>query len=146
MWDGGKLLLKGCHTRITTSVYRYFIVGVVSNACGYGVYLLVTRFTGSPKASISVLYAMGTAVSFFGNRQWVFQHRGKVLPTLIRYFLTYLMGYVLNYLLLFFFVDRLGYPHQLVQAIAIFVVGGCLFLMLNFVVFSRLETSNGQLP
>jgi uncharacterized membrane protein (GlpM family) len=44
-------------------------------------------------------------------------------------------GYLCNLAILRVFVDRLGYPHQIVQAVAIFVVAAYLFLAFKMFVF-----------
>lgn len=117
--------------------YRYVLIGILTNACGYGLYLLVTWLGGSPKISMTVLYWLATLLGFLGNRYWAFKHQGKVLPSLIRYGFAYLIGYGIDFYVLYVFVDRLGYPHQLVQAVAAVVVAGALFLMLNLFVFPQ---------
>jgi len=128
--------------KIGRSFWRYAIVGLLSNAAGYSAYLLITALGGDPKISMSCLYAFGTLLGFIGNRQWAFTHDGAILPTLMRYCLAYLIGYCLNLLMLWLFVDRLGYLHQYVQALAIFIVAAFLFLMLKFFVFR--PPSNGR--
>lgn len=122
---------------IRRSLWRYLVVGLLSNGVGYSLYLLLTWLGVGPKVSMSILYCVGTALGFIGNRKWSFEHRGKALPSFILYCLAYGIGYALDFFMLSFFVDRLGYPHQLVQAAAVIVVAVFLFLTLNFVVFPR---------
>jgi len=55
------------------------------------------------------------------------------------------IGYLANLALLYVFTDRLGYPHQVVQAAAIFVVAGILFLLFRFFVFPAVPHA-GKLP
>ena len=45
-------------------------------------------------------------------------------------------GYLMNLAILFVFVDKMGFAHQWVQAVAIFVVAGYLFLAFKFFVFA----------
>jgi len=116
---------------------RYGLVGIASNISGYLVYLLITYWGVEPKEAMTLLYIVGAAVGYLGNRQWTFTHKGSVLASSFRYFVTHLFGYLINFLILLMFVDRIGYPHQLVQAVAILVVAGYLFLMFKFFVFQR---------
>lgn len=115
---------------------RYALVGLFSNATGYAIYLLITWLGVGPKTAMSFLYVAGASLGFLGNRQWAFAHEGQILTSLLRYGLAHIMGYGLNLFILASFVDRFGYPHQLVQGAAIFVVAGFLFLTFRFFVFS----------
>ncbi len=49
----------------------------------------------------------------------------------VYYVVTYSTAYLLNFLALVFFVDRLGYPHQLVQGFAVLALGVMLFIVLR---------------
>lgn len=114
---------------------RYAIVGLLTNLVGYLVYLLLTGIGLGPKLTMSLLYAFGASAGFVGNRQWTFSHQGRVLPSLLRFGFAHSIGYGLNFALLFIFTDLLKFPHQVVQAGAIFVVAGFLFLAFKFFVF-----------
>lgn len=121
-------------------VLRYGLVGIASNLAGYLLFLLLTWWGIEPKRAMTVLYAAGATIGFFGNRQWAFAHRGSLLAAGLRYGLAHLCGYALNFTLLLVFVDKLGYSHALVQGVAIFVVAGFLFLLFKYLVFPQ----NGQ--
>lgn len=121
---------------------RYVVVGVVSNVIGYGAYLTLTWLGVPFKLAMSFLYALGICISFLGNRNWVFEHRGNVVGTAWRFGLAHAAGYALNLGLLTVFVDKLGYPHELVQAAAIFVVGGFLFVLFKLFVFRHYQTES----
>lgn len=122
---------------------RYALVGVATNLAGYAVYLLVTFIGLGPKLTMTILYVVGASVGFFGNRQWAFRHEGDIRRSGFGYLLCHAGGYAINFALLHLGVDRLGYPHQLVQAIAVFVVAVYLFLALNLIVF-RAEKPSGM--
>lgn len=116
---------------------RYGVVGLLSNSIGYVLYLLLTYAGGTPKITMSVLYAVGTTVGFIGNRKWTFSHKGDLISTGMRYIFAHSLGYLLNLSILIIMVDYLGYPHQWVQAVSIVVVAGFLFLMFKFFVFPK---------
>jgi len=116
-------------------LFRYVIVGMATNISGYLVYLLLTLMGATPKITITVLYSIGAAIGFVGNKKFTFSDNGGVLGSGIRYAITHLFGFLLNFLILMVFVDKLGYPHQLVQGIAIFVVAGFLFVCFKLFVF-----------
>jgi putative flippase GtrA len=98
-------------------------------------YLLITYLGVEPKLAMSLLYLIVASTNFIGNRQWTFTHKGALLGSGSRYLIAHAFGYVLNFFILLVFVDMLGYPHQWVQAVAIFVVAGFLFVSLKLFVF-----------
>ena len=116
---------------------RYALVGVTSNAAIYFVYLLITYLGVAPKTAMTLVYIVGGCVGFVGNRKWTFAHRGGLSSAALRYVLAHIFGYLLNFLILFTFVDCLGYAHQWVQAAAILVVAGFLFIIFKYFVFSK---------
>jgi putative flippase GtrA len=122
---------------------RYGLVGIASNLSGYLVYLLITYWGVEPQKTMTLLYIVGAAIGFFGNRQLAFAHKGSVLKSGSRYFAAHFFGYLINLLILLTFVDRLGYPHEWVQAAAIFVVAGFLFVAFKYFVFPRTEICSG---
>ena len=59
-------------------LFRYALVGVMSNVVGYLIYLLLTYLGATPKVTMSFLYGIGAAVGFFGNRGFTFAHQGSM--------------------------------------------------------------------
>jgi putative flippase GtrA len=123
-------------------VFRYGVVGLLTNLTGYGIYLLLTYGGTDPKITMSTLYLIGAMLSFFGNRRITFAHTGSRPQAALRFGVAYFLGYLLNLALLIVFVDKLGCRHQLVQAISIFVVAAFLFLSLKLFVFSPDKTTS----
>ena len=127
--------MPGRRRTLAAQLLSYAFVGVMSNLAGYLVYLLVTHLGAGPKFTMSALYLAGASIGFWGNRRLTFDHDDKGVAVGIRYILAHCAGYLINLGLLYLFVDRLGYTHQVVQAFAIFVVAGFLFLSFKYFVF-----------
>lgn len=121
---------------------RYVFVGIFSNLIGYLVYLLVTYLGATPKITMTLLYGVGAAIGYIGNRNFTFAYKGSLLGSGARYFIAHFFGFFINLIILIIFVDELGYAHQWVQATAIFFVAGFLFITFKFFVFTKLNTSN----
>jgi putative flippase GtrA len=121
---------------------RYAVVGLVSNLTGYLLYLLLTYADMGPKTAMTLIYAVGIVQTFFFNRGWSFDHQGSVPGAFTRYISAYVLGYLLNFVLLWIAVDHLRLPHQVVQAAAIFLVAACLFLMHRYWVFPTAAQSH----
>jgi putative flippase GtrA len=114
---------------------NFSFVGLCSNLLGYGAYLLLVANDMDSKLAVTLLYFIGVFLSYLGNKRLTFRGTGNVLSSGARYLAVYITGYLLNLFLIFLFVDRLGFPHQIVQAMAILFVAIALFSMLRFFVF-----------
>lgn len=120
---------------------RYGIVGVVSNAALYLLYLLFTSLGLTPTVAMTLTYAMGVAQTFVFNKRWTFEYRERSPGAFVRYVLTYALGYVVNLLLLFVLVGQWRWPHQWVQGGAILAIAVMIFLLQRHWVFAT-----GALP
>jgi putative flippase GtrA len=120
---------------------RYGVVGIVTNLSLYCFYLLITYLGIEPKMAMTIAYVVGALIGFIGHRQWTFSHRGNANRSAIRYTAAHISGYMLNLFIIFIFVDRLGYAHQVVQAAAIFAVAGFLFIIFKYFVFPEKKVS-----
>ena len=116
---------------------RFAIVGVVSNAALFLLYLLLTQFGVGPKLAASVTYAIGVLQTFAFNRSWSFRHAEAPAPALVRYVTAYALGYAVNIIGLHLLVDLGGFPHQWVQGVMIIAVAALLFTLQKFWVFPR---------
>lgn len=121
----------------TLQLFRYGAVGLVSNSVIYLLYLLVTFLGAEPKKAMTLLYIVGASIGFIGNRRWTFAHYGPFTQTVMRYMVSHVLGYLLNYVVIFIFVDFLKYAHQGVQAVAIVVVAVFLFIIFKYYVFPK---------
>ena len=114
---------------------RYAFVGIVSNLAGYLIYLFITHFGIAPKITMTILYVVGAAIGYIGNRNFTFEYQGSRLGSGTRYFIAHFIGYIINLIILFLFVDQMRLAHQWVQAAAIVIVAGFLFIASKFFVF-----------
>lgn len=116
-------------------IARYGVVGMLNNLLGYLIYLVVTWLWLDPKVAITLMYPVGAATAYFGHAKYSFAFGGRASHGIVRYVLAHLIGYAVNLGMLYILTDRLGYPHQLVQAVAVFVVAAVLFLLFRHFVF-----------
>ena len=114
---------------------RYGVVGVLNNLLGYLIYLLVTWLWLEPKIAVTLMYPIGAVTAYFGHARYSFAYSGRTSYSMVRYAIAHLIGYGANIGMLYLFSDQLGYPHQLVQAVAIAAVAGILYLLLRYFVF-----------
>jgi putative flippase GtrA len=114
---------------------RFGVVGTISNGFGFLLYLLLTWAGMGPKAAMSLLFVIGMLQTFVFNKRWTFEHGGERSSAFYRYCAAYGFGYLLNLAVLFLLVDRLHFPHQIIQGAMILLLAMMLFLLQKFWVF-----------
>jgi hypothetical protein len=87
---------------------------------------------------MTFVYISDASIGFIGNWKWNSTHSGHSPKVTLHYVLA--PGYLLNLLILFTFVDHLGYEPQWVQAVAIVAVAGFLFVNFKYFVFPSFWT------
>lgn len=115
--------------KIDKQLVMYLIVGVASNTIAYLLYLALTRWGVGHKTAMSCIYVIGAAINFHLNRKWTFNAAQSVRAGLARYLLALALGYLLNLVWLYIFVDLLGWRHEFVQAGAIIAIAVYFFLI-----------------
>jgi len=115
---------------------RYVVVGLLSNAVLFSLYLAFTEAGLSSKISMTLLYLMGVLQTFYFNKRWTFVRRGWSGVEVFRYGMVYGLGYLTNLIGLLVFVDLFGLPHQMVQVLMIVLVSIVVFSIQKFWVFS----------
>lgn len=128
-------MTKVSFTATLGQLLRYGVIGVLNNLLGYLIYLVVTWLWLDPKVAVTLMYPIGTATAYFGHSRYSFVYSGCTSHGIARYFIAHLIGYGANIGMLYLFSDRLGYPHQLVQAVAIVAVASILYLLFRYFVF-----------
>ena len=127
--------------RASIEFIRYAIVGLISNAIGYIIYIALTLVSFEPKLAMSLMYGLIVLQTFIFNKNWTFRFGGAGTPALVRYAASYLMGYVINLTSLVILVDQAGLPHKLVQGVTILGVAALLFLAQKYWVFRPRSSS-----
>ncbi len=89
---------------------------------------------------MSLLYGVGAVQTFYFQRRWTFSHNGRFCGCLTQYVLAYALCYLCNLATLYWFVDVLGWSHEVVQAGAIGGFALMLFFLQKFWVFRQGHT------
>lgn len=121
--------------KLHVQLSRYVVVGLMSNATGYLLYILLTTLGLGHKTTMTLLYLIGTLQTFIFNKRWTFTYRDGTRKSLLRYLVAYGCCYILNLVILYLFVDQLGLPHVLIQGIAILSIALLLFFIQKYWVF-----------
>ncbi|OCB23473.1 hypothetical protein A5674_24230 [Mycobacterium malmoense] len=114
---------------------RYVLIGFALNAALYAAYLFLTSWMMGSETAMTITFSVGVLLSFIANRSITFRHRGHRFAALGRYLTSYAVVYLINFCALWIFAGRIGVPHQIVQACAIFVLALLAFIMQKYWVF-----------
>ena len=123
--------------RDSREIVCFGLVGVFSNLILYLVFLGITWLGVDPKLAMTILYATGVLQTFFVNRRWTFSHAGSPTRSFCRYLLLHLGCYLLNLALLYWLVDNAQLSAPWVQAGAVLLNAGLLFLAQKYWVFTK---------
>ena len=87
---------------------RHLIVGG-SGTAGYFVFvaLLVEKMAVSPVLSVVVSYSLLALYTYLVSRRWVFNTNSKHLPTIFRFIVLLMIGFVLNTGIMYFVTEIL---------------------------------------
>jgi len=120
---------------LTTQILRFGIVGLVSNAVLYGLYILATSMGIQHTVAMTAVFALGVLQTFVFNRRWSFAYRGPHGGAMLRYLISYAAAYAVNLTAMLLLVDVEGFSHRVVQAVMVVVVALFLFLAQRLWVF-----------
>lgn len=120
---------------LTTQIVRFGIVGLVSNAVLYGLYVLATGAGIQHTIAMTAVFLLGVAQTFVFNKRWSFAYHGSGSRSMLRYLVAYAGAYVINLSAMLLLVDVEGFPHRIVQAVMVVVVAIFLFLVQRLWVF-----------
>ena len=123
-------------TKAAGQLMRYATVGIISNIIGFLLYLALTYAGMEHKLAMTLLYGVGVAQTFVFNKRWAFGYQGMSHTAFLRYVIAYVLGYALNFVMLWLAVDQFRLPHQWVQAVAIVIVASSLFVLHRYWVFA----------
>ena len=122
-------------TKLLKSLFRYSVVGILNNSWGYFLYLFVTWLGMDPRLAVSMLYPVAAVSAYFAHAKYSFNYQMGQTSAKFRFIIAQIIGYLVNVIMLSVLVERFGYPHQMVQAAAIFVIAGVLFILFRIYVF-----------
>lgn len=129
-------MINSTNTMVLFQFVNYLVIGLFTNTIGYVAFLTLTYFGVEIKLAASCLYLLCAILSFIGNRNFTFNKKGSFSLTDFYFLLTYLLGYLINMVLLIYFVDQMRYPYSIIEAIAIVVVSIFIFLTSKLFIFS----------
>ncbi|MBU3684532.1 MAG: GtrA family protein [Phycisphaerales bacterium] len=116
------------NARLIRQAWRFFAVGIASNAAAYVAFLLLSKYLLGPKSAMTACFILAFCASFLLNRSWTFSDSGAISRPLFRYLILYLAGYLLNLTALWWLVDQVGWNPAWVQLALVVVIAGLTFI------------------
>jgi putative flippase GtrA len=114
-WSDDKVKSHGGFRRLT----RFVIVGSLNTSLTYALYAWLVWNGFHYLMALTIEYALGILAGFIANREWTFADHDRISPALFRYTATYCGVYVLNAVLLMFFVETADLNKLLAQLFAL---------------------------
>ena len=109
---------------------RFLLVGVANTVFGYLLFAGLLLVVGEDSYVLTgvISHLLSTTLSFGLNRTYVFESGGRILLQYLKFQVTYTLILALNLALLIAFVEFLGWPVLVAQAVCLFFVAVSSFL------------------
>lgn len=115
---------------------RFMAVGVLNTLVGLSIIYFCKFALGMADLPANAAgYAVGLAVSFWGNASWTFEYRGKLAPTVMRYLIVFAIAYGAN-LASLFFLKSMGLNSYVAQAASILPYMATFYILSKVFVFA----------
>ncbi len=119
--------------------FRFLLVGVANTVFGYLLFAGLLLVVGEDSYVLTgvISHLVATTLSFGLNRTYVFESGGRILLDYLRFQVTYTLILALNLALLIAFVEFLGWPVLVAQAVCLFFVAVSSYLGHKYFSFRR---------
>jgi putative flippase GtrA len=103
--------------------FLYARNGLILNSICYLLYLFFTKIGCSPFLSITIIYPVGILLSYYFHSKYSFKTklRSNELTYIFRYLIIYVLGYLLNIIILHVLHNIILLSHEVSQLIATIV-------------------------
>lgn len=122
---------------LLSKTMRYGVVGAVTNAILYGVYLVLTFGGIEPRLSMIGTYALGMCATYGANRSWTFMSSRSHSHALPLYGTLYIGVFAVQYLVFEMMLQWSRAPHFIAQLTGMGVAAIILFIASNSLIFRR---------
>lgn len=119
---------------------RYGIVGLVTNAVVYGVFVIMIWLDMHPLWASGLCYAIGLTLSYLVNRRWAFESTSNHLSDLPRFLAAYGLGLGVTLLSMTFLLGFL--IPQLAQLVTIGITAVAIYIFLHLFKFGNGDSPN----
>ena len=121
-----------------SQIIKYGSVGIVTNALGYMVYIVIANIIGvSPPVAAIISGFLVISLSFYLNKRFSFGNNSKSISMAVNYYILYVSAIFFHSFIIFIFSNVFGFAHEIIAGISIILISCSLFLIQKFLLFKR---------
>lgn len=126
----------------TNQKIRFLLVGGFNTAVSYALFLAFVWFLTPQRYQTALLlsWILSSVTSYLTQKFFVWQTPGNYFREYYRCLLTWSFAYLINALLLWFFVEKILWPAWLGQAVSICAVTVFTFVLFKYFAFARKQS------
>lgn len=114
---------------------KYLVSGVINTFATYFLYLII-HLVWEYKIAYTISYFIGILISYLLNSLFVFREKISFLK-FIKFPLVYIVQYIINFIIIYVFVENVGIPTKIVPLIAIIFTVPVTFLLTRLIIKGR---------
>ena len=118
-----------------SQLFLFGIVGISLNLTSYLIFCLLIYLKISYSLAISLVYLVFFIINFFIYKEKIFQKKNHSSGTVIKYFFSHLLIYILNLFLLFLSIDIYQLSPFYSQFVIILILGLLMFYLYKYWVY-----------
>lgn len=122
-------------SRLATRLWRYVVLGILTNGLCYGTFLLLVAIGATPVAANALCYMLGLMLGYIGNRRWAFRSENRHVSDMLRFGAAHVAGFGSSIACISIAMKVM--PVALAQLVAIVVAAGIIFTVLQISRFGQ---------
>lgn len=127
------------YSRLSARLWRYVVLGILTNGLCYGAFLLLVAIGVTPVAANALCYMLGLMLGYVGNRRWAFRSENRHVSDMLRFGAAHAAGFASSIACISIAMKVM--PVALAQLVAIVVAAGIIFTVLQISRFGHAPRS-----
>lgn len=101
---------------------RFILVGILNTIVGYSFYFVFLKFNINYIIALLISHVIGVVHSFIWNKFWTFKIKEDTKRQILKFVSVYAITFILNFIILLVFVEKLNIDKRIAQIFALFIV------------------------
>lgn len=114
--------MKLLDTIFKKQIYRFVAVGILNAIISVGSYFILLDINIYYLYSSLIAHIIGITNSFIWNKLWTFKSKGNLLKEYLKFNSVYVVTFVVNLILLIFFVEKFMFNPKIAGVLAIIII------------------------
>ena len=121
-------------------IIKYVFAGLVNTVTGYLVFLMLYRWLKwTPESANTMGYFVALFMAFMLNHYFVFSATALTFPTASRFIVAFIIAFMLNQAVLFFFIQILSVNPEIAQIFSMLAYSITFYFLNKYYVFFKLK-------